>query len=180
MPQEIPKRTPTERVRRFAESLYNLKTDRVQASDFLEEANEVLIEAEKLGTAESFGGLLNDLAEAVQTNNPEVVLRKFGEPVHHHLEYGASAKSYLKDLAAGLRGIRTGLGKLTPGTFFSFAVNMWGDDGPYCVLSVSENAVEAVRVESTHGADAPYLLQLVTKRYYICFYIDRPPRRTGH
>ena len=44
MPQEIPTRTPNERVRRFAESLYNLKTDRVQASDFLEEANEVLIQ----------------------------------------------------------------------------------------------------------------------------------------
>ena len=175
MPQEIPTRTPSERVRRFAKSLYNLKTDRVQASDFLGEANEVLIEAEKLGIAESFGGLLNDLAEAVQTNNPEVVLRKFGEPVHYQLEYASSAKSYLKDLAARLRGSRTGLGKLTPGTFFSFAVNMWGDDGPYCVLSVSEDAVEAVRVESTYGADAPTLRQLVTKRYYVRFYIDRPP-----
>ena len=175
MPQEIPTRTPSERVRRFAESLYNLKTDRVQASDFLEEANEVLIEAEKLGIAESFGGLLNDLAEAVQTNNPEVVFRKFGEPVHHHLNYKTSAKSFLKDLAARLRGTRTGLGELTPGAFFSFAVNMWGDDGPYCVLSVSENAVEAVRAESTYGADAPPLRQLVTKRYYVRFYIDRSP-----
>ena len=167
-------------MRHYAEFFYNLDTDEVRASDFLAEANEVLCEAEKLGKAEWAGGFLNELAEAIRGNKAEVITSKVGEPVHLRLKHVASGRSYLKEVASNLRYARTGLGKLTPGTFFSFAVNMWGDDGPYCVLSATEDALEAVRVaNTTEGALAPPVYQLAHKRHCVRFFIDRPPVGTA-
>lgn len=167
-------------MRHYAESFYSLDTDQVRGSDFLAEANEVLCEAEKLGKAEWAGGFLNELAAAIRGNNAEVITAKVGEPIHLRLEHVVSGKSYLKEVASNLRDARTGLGKLKPGTFFSFAVNMWGDDGPYCVLSATEDSLEAVRVaRTTDGARAPFLSQLAHKRYCVRFFIDRPPVGTA-
>lgn len=163
-------------MRRYAETFYRLDTDEVRGSDFFAEADAVLSEAEKLGKAEWFGGFLNELAEAIRRNKAAEITRKVGEPVHLRLKDVPSGKSYLKEVASNLRDARTGLGHLKPGTFFSFAVNMWGDDGPYCVLSAAEDALEAVRVaRTTDGAPAQPLYQLAPKRYCVRFFIDRPP-----
>lgn len=167
-------------MRHYAESFYTLDTDQARGSDFLAEANEVLCEAEKLGKAEWAGGFLNELAAAIRGDNAEVITAKLGEPVHLRLEHVASGKSYLKQVASNLRDARTGLGKLKPGTSFSFAVNMWGDDGPYCVLSATEDSLEAVRVaRTTDGARAPLLSELARKRHCVRFFIDRPPAGTA-
>ena len=82
---DIAERSDEDQVKEFAEAFFHLETDEVNAKDFMEEAANLLREAERLGVAAKYGEAMEQAADAIREEDPSLAKSKMAEALNRYL-----------------------------------------------------------------------------------------------